>query len=111
MMRYPRRKERGHLQYVRQLPCVICEDNTSTEAAHIRFACEAIGKRHVGTSEKPDDSWTVPLCGAHHREQHQMREVEFWRRYDRDPLLIALALWRATGQHEIGLRIAREAGR
>lgn len=111
MIKRPRRHSESHLEFVRQLPCVVCGDPTSTEAAHIRFACDEVGKRFVGIGEKPDDLWTIPLCGAHHRMQHESNERKFWQMFDRDPIVIALALWAHTGQHDVGTKIAREAGR
>jgi len=104
-MRRPRQHSEKHLAFIRQLPCAICGDPTTTEAAHIRFAVEPLGKRPVGTGEKPDDIWAVPLCGAHHRMQHGTKEQNFWQAFNRDPILIALALWAHTGQHDVGERI------
>jgi hypothetical protein len=86
---------------------MICGENTTIEAAHIRFPRLEVGKRPVGTGEKPDDIWTVPLCGMHHREQHQRGELQFWEAHNRDPLLVSLALWAHTGNHEVGEQIAR----
>jgi hypothetical protein len=42
--------------------------------------------------EKPSDKWTVPLCGRHHREQHTMNEMEFWKKYQIDPFMLAMKL-------------------
>lgn len=107
----PRQHDEAHLKFVRQLPCVVCGNDTSTEAAHIRFACLEVGKRHVGKGEKPDDLWAVPLCGVHHRMQHEFGEEQFWHAWGRDPIKIALALWAHTGLHEVGTTIAKQAGR
>lgn len=109
MLKRPRQHNEKHLDFIRGLPCVVCGDNTSTEAAHIRFARRGVGKRAVGAGEKPDDLWTVPLCSAHHREQHRHAERGFWEAVDRDPIFIALALWAHTGQHEVGEQIVRNA--
>lgn len=109
MIRRPRQHSEKHLEFIRSLPCVVCGDDTTTEAAHIRFACESVGKRSVGKGEKPDDIWTVPLCGEHHRAQHRHGETAFWTTFQRDPIKIALALWAHTGVHEVGAHIARHA--
>jgi hypothetical protein len=90
--RQPREKDAKHLDYVRSLPCAICKDNTSTEAAHIRTAALVHGKPHTGMAEKPSDKWAVPLCNRHHREQHEMNEMDFWRSYGIDPFLLAITL-------------------
>jgi hypothetical protein len=89
--RQPRIKAPKHLEHIRQQPCCICGDNTSTEAAHIRAGSQRHGKPPTGMAEKPDDKWTVPLCGKHHREQHTMNELEFWRVHAIDPFEIALS--------------------
>jgi hypothetical protein len=104
-MRQPRQHSDRHLEFVRGLPCLRCLDDTSTEAAHLRLSDPRVGKRQVGTGEKPDDKWTLPLCGRHHREQHATNERLFWG--DADPALVALALWAASGNHEIGESIVR----
>jgi hypothetical protein len=104
--RQPRKKENGHLDYIRGLPCCVCGDNTSTEAAHIRMADARAGKRYVGKGEKADDRWTVPLCGPHHRHQHIVGEATFWKFYHSiKPILLALALHSVSGDHEAGCRI------
>jgi hypothetical protein len=105
MIRQPRQQSDKHLAFIRGLPCLVCQDNTSTEAAHLRLSDPRVGKRQVGTSEKPDDKWTLPLCGRHHREQHTTNERLFWR--GTDPVLVALALWAASGNHDIGEGIVR----
>lgn len=89
--RMPREKDAKHLDYIRSLPCCICDDNTSTEAAHIRTANLGIGKDDFGWG-RPSDKWVTPLCGAHHREQHEMNEMAFWNKYGKDPFMIAITL-------------------
>jgi hypothetical protein len=105
MIKQPRQHAPKHLDFIRQLPCLCCGDNTSTEAAHLRLSDPRVGKRPVGTGEKPDDKWTLPLCGRCHREQHKTNERVFWR--GTDASLVALALWAASGNHEIGEHIVR----
>lgn len=104
-MRHPRVKLAAHLDFVRSLPCCVCGDNTSTEAAHIRASDRSVGKSLTGMGEKPSDIWTVPLCGRCHREQHSVSEFLFWERHQIDPHKKALALWAATGDHELGSQI------
>lgn len=115
--RHPRKEWPAHLAYIRELSCLACGDNTSTEAAHIRMGCEEIGKRQTGKGEKPDDIYTVPLCGKCHREQHQTSEEKYWQsRYRRGLMpwtvkhwlfLKALALACASGDHEMGEKIVK----
>lgn len=105
MFREPRKHSEKHLNFIRGLPCVVCRDNTATEAAHIRFADSRAAKRSTGKGEKPDDRWTIPLCGGHHRDQHGMSEREFWRTVGIDPIFMALALHSVTGDFEKGEQI------
>jgi hypothetical protein len=106
MLKQPRQHSEKHLTFIRGLPCLRCLDNTGTEAAHIRYPSPKAGKRQVGKGEKPDDKWTVPLCNRHHHEQHRVGETAFW--IAQDQLFVALALWGATGNHEIGEQIVNE---
>jgi hypothetical protein len=111
MIRRPRQHSKKHLSYIRGLPCVLCGDPTSTEAAHIRFSSIQFDKRQVGAGEKPDDKWTVPLCGRHHRAQHQDSERAFWAAHHINPLPVAVELWGATGDHERGEQIVLRSNR
>lgn len=108
MIRQPRQKNDRHLDFVRSLSCVVCLDNTATEAAHVRYADRKAGKRPVGTGEKPDDRWTVPLCGDHHRDQHKHNEREWWLSQGINPIMVSLALYGASGNHDLAEEIVRE---
>lgn len=90
--RAPRERDEGHLNFIRSLPCCICRDDTSTEAAHIRTGSLAHGKNSTGMQEKSSDKWALPLCGKHHREQHAMNEMAFWKQHGIDPFMLALTL-------------------
>ncbi len=107
MIRRPRKHDEAHLRFIRQLPCAICLDNTSTEAAHIRYTELKVGRINPGMQQKPHDWFTVPLCGEHHREQHSQNERAWWRGYEIDPNTLALALYAISGDHEAGERIVR----
>lgn len=102
-------KDRMHLDFIRQLPCLNCGNNIATEAAHIRGAAPRAGKRPTGMGEKPDDAWTVPLCGECHLLQHQVGERDFWGACQMDAIFVALALYRASGDHEAGEQIISSA--
>lgn len=107
--RRPRVEDRKHLEFIRSLRCCICGTHKQVEAAHVRIASLAHGKRECGKAEKPDDKWTTPLCASHHREQHDIGEHDFWKRYGLDPFLISLSLWGATGRGEEAEEIVRQA--
>lgn len=102
--RAPRLHDSAHLAFVRTRPCCACKRPGPSEAAHIRMACPARGKEYTGKGEKPSDMWTTPLCAYCHRTgllaQHNVGEVEFWKRVGRDPFAIALALWQESGGEE-----------
>ncbi len=102
MGKHPRRHNKAHLDFIRGLPCIICGDNTTTEAAHLRFSDRRAAKPQIGMGEKPDDRWTIPLCGKHHRLQHSKGEESFWLDSKKDPIFVALALWGCTGDQESG---------
>ena|SRR5689334_18757061 len=82
-----------YLSWLRTLPCAVCCSNITVDAAHIRFSDARIGKVNPGVGNKPHDFFAVPLCRDCHDEQHGMNEGVFWRKYDRDPLLISLSLF------------------
>jgi putative HNHc nuclease len=89
--RTPRIHDPDYLDYIRQQPCVICGDNTTVEAAHVRVGSIGNGKRYTGLGEKSSDKWALPLCGKHHREQHATgNELEFWASYNIDPFATAM---------------------
>lgn len=91
--RQPRERNEKYLNYIRSLPCCICGDNTSTEAAHIRVGSINHDKPPTGMAEKPSDIWCLPLCGRHHREQHATgNELKFWQAKGIDPFFLALSL-------------------
>lgn len=86
-------KNPEHLAFIRQLPCCICLDNVTVEAAHIRMSDATISKPITGIGIKCDDLWTLPLCGKHHRQSHQMSEREFWESFGIDPVKLALRIY------------------
>ena len=110
--RRPRHRANSHLKWIRTLPCIICGKRANIHAAHLRAPSPQFGKLSIGIAEKPDDCWTTPLCGDHHlfgeEAQHQGREIDFWRRHDINPFALALALWRASGDDELGHLILDE---
>lgn len=102
-----RQKNDRHLDFLRSLSCCVCLDNTSTEAAHIRYTEPKVGRINPGMQQKPHDWFAVPLCGDCHREQHGGSEKAFWNGTPIDPNMLALALYAISGDHEAGERIVR----
>lgn len=91
----PRRlRDKDHLRFVASQPCLIC-DRTPADAHHLRFA------QPRAMSRKTSDEFTVPLCRAHHRENHQIgREEMWWKNWKIDPLQVAANLWRRSHKLE-----------
>ncbi len=84
----PRRiRDRDHVRFVAQQPCLICGRKPS-DAHHLRFAqSRAFGR-------KVSDEFTVPLCRGHHREVHRYGdEAKWWSKTGIDPNAAARALW------------------
>jgi hypothetical protein len=87
----PRRiRDRNHLRYVAQQPCLIC-GRVPCDAHHLRFTqSRALGK-------KVSDEFTVPLCRGHHREVHRCGdELGWWGRIATNPADAARRLWLET---------------
>ena len=79
---------KSHLQFIRELECVLC-GNPGVEAAHLRW------KTDGGMGMKPSDSWVLPLCSHHHRIQHSIGEPRFWEGWD--PHTLCEELWAVSG--------------
>jgi hypothetical protein len=68
----PRRyRNKDHLRFVTQQPCLIC-GRTPSDAHHIRF----VQPRALG--RKASDEFTVPLCRSHHRSVHRVGDEQAW---------------------------------
>ena len=65
-----------HLAFVRTLPCSVCGRTRGVQAAH------APGSRGMG--QKRSDLETLPLCAAHHEEQHRIGWPRFTQTYGLD---------------------------
>lgn len=103
-----RKHDEAHLAFIRQLPCLVCEDPTSTEAAHIRFSDARAAKVNPGVGQKAHDYWTVPLCGKCHRAQHDAgNEQKFWDSAMIDPIAVAPWLYLVSGDQEAAEAIIR----
>jgi hypothetical protein len=109
MQRRPRKHDTKHLQFVRQLPCIICGSSPS-DAAHIKMGDARVSKpisSNIGM--KADDRFTLPMCRRHHERSHQVPEREFWEYYHLDPVLLALALFSISGDEQEGDRLINNA--
>lgn len=111
--RRPRRSALVHLAWIRTLPCLVTGQRGNVDAAHIRYGDRRLGKPAVGMGEKPEDRWTVPLLHSLHvgdgNSQHANGEKSWWQSHGIDPVVVALALFGATGDTELALGILQEA--
>ena len=103
-----RKRDIKHCAWIRTLPCVICGDNTTVECCHIRMADPELDKPLTGMGIKPDDVWTLPMCGKHHREQHRNGEYMFWEGVGLVPTIMALMLYTVSGDNEKAEQIIKE---
>jgi hypothetical protein len=85
-----RHRNREHLRYVAQQPCLVCGRKPS-DPHHLRFAQpRALGR-------KASDEFAVPLCRIHHRLLHRVgNEGAWWQEVGIDPLNAARKLWKRT---------------
>jgi hypothetical protein len=97
------RKREQHLAFIRQLPCVACDQAPPSEAAHIRSGSDG------GAGMKPSDRFSLPLCTECHALQHQFGELRFWSVLRIDPLNVAFGLWTVSGDIKAGERIVFRA--
>jgi len=91
--------ELSYLALIRQLPCLKCGLEDSSEAAHLRQQSAAHGKRG-GIGKKPEDRWALPLCGGPqgcHAEQHKIGERVFWDGIGINPHLVCEKLYAQKG--------------
>jgi hypothetical protein len=87
----PRRyRNREHLRYVAQQPCLICGRKQS-DPHHLRY----LQPRALG--RKASDEFAVPLCRSHHRAVHRAGDEQaWWKAAGIDPVKVARQLWRQT---------------
>jgi ERF superfamily protein len=85
-----RYRNREHLRYVMQQPCLVCGRKPS-DPHHLGFTQpRALGR-------KVSDEFAVPLCRGHHRAVHRSRhERAWWRQAGIDPIKVARKLWKET---------------
>jgi hypothetical protein len=91
----PRRhRDKTHLKFVGSQPCLVC-GRSPTDAHHLRFTQpRAMGR-------KVSDEFTVPLCRAHHRENHRFGDEQaWWSQQGIDAVAISRQLWVSTRRIE-----------
>jgi hypothetical protein len=82
-----RQRNREHLRFVAQQPCLVCA-RTPSDAHHLRY----MQPRALGL--KASDEFTVPLCRIHHRAAHHTGdEKSWWQKTRINPIKTARQLW------------------
>lgn len=84
-------KDRGYLDFIRTLPCVVT-GTMPVEAAHVSYAAPKWGSSGRGKGQKASDRFALPLCPDQHRKQHSGNEKAFWRDHNIDPHAVCVAL-------------------
>jgi hypothetical protein len=89
-----RHRDKTHLKFVASQPCLVC-GRSPADAHHLRFTQQrAMGR-------KVSDEFTVPLCRAHHQDNHRFGdEVAWWERRAIDPVATSRMLWMSTRRIE-----------
>ena len=95
----PRRyRNRDHLRFVAQQPCLICGRKPS-DPHHLRQVQPA------ALGRKASDEFAVPLCRSHHRAVHRAGdERAWWKAAGINPLPAARKLWKQTRVNEGRIR-------
>jgi len=77
-----------HQKFVASFPCAVCGNNTQVQCCHIR-SIPKLG--NVGKGIR-DDRFCIPMCFTCHTLQHQIGELEFFDRFNINPILISMKL-------------------
>jgi hypothetical protein len=85
-----RLRDKDHRRYVLRQACLVC-GRVPSDPHHLTFTQpRALGRR-------VSDEFLVPVCRIHHRELHRSgNEAAWWRKFNIDPIPIALRLWEQT---------------
>jgi hypothetical protein len=85
-----RLRDKDHRKFVLRQACLVC-GRVPSDPHHLTFTQpRALGRR-------VSDEFIVPVYRVHHRELHRSGdEAAWWRRFNIDPLTVALRLWQQT---------------
>jgi len=77
-----------HQKFVASFPCVVCGNDTQVQCCHIR-SIPKVG--NVGKGIR-DDRFCIPMCFICHNQQHLIGELEFFEKYNINPILISMKI-------------------
>jgi len=94
--RRPRQSDLHYLKWLRTQSCACgCHQGPPCDAAHLRASSLDYDKDITGIGIKPDDKWALPLKHAHHMDQHNNNELDWWRaRGVADPFALCIEYYR-----------------
>jgi hypothetical protein len=95
---------KAHIALIKQLPCCIT-GKRPVDPHHLK---EGLAHER-GIGRKATDRWAVPLCREKHEEVERIGSRNEWAWFKKhgieDPLELAAALWRNTGDLDRMLRV------
>lgn len=99
-----RLRSRGHLDWIKTLPCLACGCRPPCDPAHLRFNhADPVFKGAMGM--RPSDDLAVPLCRKCH-DKEEAGKLTFWAgcqdRGISDPVAVAERLRRISGDLDRG---------
>jgi len=77
-------KSLNHQKFIASNNCIICGHN-QVQCCHIR-SIPNYGNIGMGVR---NDMFCLPMCFSHHAEQHKIGEYTFYKKYNKNPILIA----------------------
>jgi hypothetical protein len=77
-----------HQKFVASFPCVVCGNDTQVQCCHIR-SIPKLG--NIGKGIR-DDKYCIPMCFTCHNLQHQIGELEFFYKFNINPIAVSLKL-------------------
>ena len=80
-----------HRAFIRSLPCLVCSDDTGSDACHVRYSdCSRRQDQYRHFGPKPGDEYTVPMCRTPSYDAAQRVRNGILEGIGLDPLMIAL---------------------
>ena len=77
-----------HQKFVASFPCVVCGNDTQVQCCHIR-SIPKLG--NIGKGIR-DDRFCIPMCFTCHNLQHKIGELEFFYKFNINPIAVSLKL-------------------
>lgn len=95
-------RDKAHLQFVRELPCLVCDYPPPSDPHHLKSGTDG------SMASKPSDSFVLPLCRTHHTELHNRGEKTFFNGQVGDARHLTVALYCDSGNHDKAIEAINE---